>query len=134
MCHRCSMLPAIEQPLLAHRRDHAARVAAIGISAVDDSLLVHLKRIVARPVVALRLGHGPEGGRPAIGKGGTGQKAKEESKIPEAREVGGRGEKSVAMTGFPMVTKDKLSDACGVPLSAQWSGSLFARTVWYSVT
>src|ERR1700737_3262302 len=110
------MLPAFEHraginPLLAHRRHHAARVAALGVRPVDDSLLVHLKRIVARPVVALRLGHGPEGGRP---------------------EVGGRGEKSVAMTGFPMVTKDKLSDACGVPLSAQWSGSLFARTVWYS--
>jgi hypothetical protein len=28
--------------------EHAARVAALGVRAVDDGLLVHLKRIVAR--------------------------------------------------------------------------------------
>jgi hypothetical protein len=45
--------------LLAHRRDRAACVATLGVCAVDDGLLVHLKRIVARPVVTLRLCHGP---------------------------------------------------------------------------
>jgi hypothetical protein len=39
--------------LLAHRRHHAAGVAALGVGAVDDRLLVHLKRIVARRDSAL---------------------------------------------------------------------------------
>jgi hypothetical protein len=42
-------------PLLAHRRHHAACIAALGISAGDDGLLVHLKRIVARSVITLGL-------------------------------------------------------------------------------
>ena len=77
------MLPALKHRprvnlLLAHRRHYAARIAAIGVSAVDDGLLVHLKRIVARPVVALRLCHGPECGRLARGEAGTRQKAKDQ--------------------------------------------------------
>jgi hypothetical protein len=44
------MLPALKHRpqvtlLLAHRRDDAARVAAIGVCPVEDGLLVHLKRM-----------------------------------------------------------------------------------------
>jgi hypothetical protein len=63
------MLPALE---------HRAGINPLLAVCLFISNEFHLKRIIARPVVTLSLRHGSECGRPAVGKGGAGQKAKED--------------------------------------------------------